>query len=763
VGNTGRALPLRALLLSILALLVPVGAASTGLFDDSSQLGFLSWVLVLVPGFLLAYYKGWQGSAVALAGGMAAITISQIVFALRGAQEPPLQLIVPLVGGFALVAVGLGWLVEAVATRESESGRLFDPQTGLRTRVHMNIVVETAVSSAAASHGVVSAALIEVPRLDRIEATHGRAASDAVVESIGTLCGAVTDAGAVAGVWGPGRFLIVFPQSGVEQAEAAARRVEAEFAALDLRWQPVTTRSRCSEVRGPEANRADLLSALETDAETGRRTLPTAVAICTSSEDRTVARRALELDGLVVAEFEHLGDFTDEDRRLAEVEVVVGEVGRIEAAGSALAHIERHIPSAAIKIIFVASAAHEVQSSDPNTHVLPGQIAPERIVSIVSAGVRPEVVEYVGGRDSEALIHAPTRTDALGARIVVVDDERAARRALVRSLGEIGFTRIEAFEHGADALAALRTALPDLLILDLDMPEISGFDILRALPDLLDEEDYFPALVVTGNDQWELRQRALGLGAKDFLTKPFDIAELGARAMNLVQSRLLHARLLDTNHLLERRVQERTAELERAQNEILVRLAQAVEYRDDVTGRHAQRVGELSAAIARAYGLPRTERRLILRSAPLHDIGKIAIPDAVLLKPGKLTPQERIIMEAHTTIGAKILANASSPAMECARSIALNHHEKWDGSGYPRGLAGQDIPIEGRIVAVADVIDVLTHARPYKGPLTFDTAIGRVLDSRGSHFDPEVVDAALGASEVLQEILGIPGDALAAD
>jgi len=418
-----------------------------------------------------------------------------------------------------------------------------------------------------------------------------------------------------------------------------------------------------------------------------------------------------------------------------------------------------------MRILFVESADAPTPSRDPNTHILPGRVTPDQIVSIISTGLRPNGgaprAERLGS--PTGVVRAPSQNQALTARIVVVDDERSARRALVRSLREIGFTNIETFEHGGLAIEHLTQRLPELLILDLDMPEVDGFDVLEAVRDLLDTEEYFPILVVTGNDQWELRQRALRLGAKDFLTKPFDIAELGARAINLVQSRMLHTQMRDTNHLLELRVQHRTAALEHAQNEILIRLAQAVEYRDDITGRHAQRVGELSAAIARALGLTQRERKLILKAAPLHDIGKIAIPDSVLLKPAKLTPQERLVMEAHTTIGAKILANATSPAMEYARSIALNHHEKWDGTGYPRGLSETKIPIEGRIVAVADVVDVLTHARPYKGPIEFSVAMERVVESRATHFDPDVVDATVRAEPTLREILGITADSLAVD
>ncbi|MDT8369008.1 MAG: response regulator [Longimicrobiales bacterium] len=754
MAETARRIPLRALFLSGLALAVPLVSAWLGPLDDSAQLGFLTYVLALVPGFLLAYYRGWQGSALALAGGMAAITVSQVLLAARGSEEPPTEVIAPLVGGFVVVSIGIGWLVEAVRTREAATGLLLDPETGLRSRTHMNVVIETAISAATVGRGSVSAVFVNLPRLDRMRATHGEAAASSVVAAIAGVCSHRAPASAAVGRWGPGQFLIVLPQSRIGAANDLAEKIESEFTSVDLRWQPIAVEMRCAEVSGPEASRARLLAGLSSRQDTGARAKISAVVVSIEADHRTVARRALELNGLGVAEFDHFGDLLDEVERLTEVHVLVAEVGRVAAARSTLSLARRHLPDLSICILFVHELTEPSTTEDVNMHLLPGAISPERILSIVSEGVNPEGVPGAGPRSVSRVVF-PDREEALEARIVVADDEPAARRALERSLGEIGFARVEAFAGGAEVLERIQAELPDLLILDLDMPEVDGFDVLEAIADRVTGDEFLPVLVVTGNDQWELRQRALRLGAKDFLIKPFDIAELGARAINLIQARIAHERLRESNVFLERRVQERTAALERAQNEILVRLAQAVEYRDDITGRHAQRVGELSEAIAKALGLPRAVRKLILQAAPLHDIGKIAIPDSVLMKPGELTREERDVMRAHTLIGAKILTDATSPAMERACSIALTHHERWDGQGYPCGIAGDEIPIEGRIVAVADVLDVLTHARPYKHAISFDEALERIRSGARAHFDPDVVEAAHSARHRLREILGV--------
>jgi len=282
---------------------------------------------------------------------------------------------------------------------------------------------------------------------------------------------------------------------------------------------------------------------------------------------------------------------------------------------------------------------------------------------------------------------------------------------------------------------------PDLVVLDLHMPHMDGFQIMESIRPHIPPNEYLPILVITGDRDSLVRERALSVGARDFLNKPFDVSEVLLRIKNLLETRVLHRQIRRHNEVLEDRVRERTLELAETQVEILNRLALAAEYRDDITGHHAQRVGILAELIARRAGLPEPDVELIRHAAPLHDVGKIGIPDAILMKAGTLTPAEYEVIKSHTAIGGKILSGGRFRLLDSARHIALSHHERWDGGGYLAGLKGTDIPVEGRIVAVADVFDSLTHARPYKGASTPEEAIREIEIGVGTQFDPAMVVA----------------------
>ena len=330
--------------------------------------------------------------------------------------------------------------------------------------------------------------------------------------------------------------------------------------------------------------------------------------------------------------------------------------------------------------------------------------------------------------------------DVRQATILIVDDQPANVRILTRMLEQDGYRRVVSTTESSGTQALVNDIAPDLILLDLQMPDPDGFAVLRQLRDQATFDQFLPVLVLTADITPEARERALSLGAKDFLTKPFDITEVKLRIYNLLETRMLYRRLEAQNRELEVRVRERTEELIEARQEILDRLARAAEYLDDHTGEHTRRVARGSRTLALAVGLPDDEADLIGRAAPLHDIGKIGLSDRILLKPTELTNAEFQEMQAHTTIGAEILSNGHSVLLRMAERIALSHHERWDRSGYPNGLAGEEIPLAGRIVTVIDVFDALLNERPYKPAWPAAKAMQYIRDNRGVLFDPTVVD-----------------------
>jgi putative two-component system response regulator len=338
-----------------------------------------------------------------------------------------------------------------------------------------------------------------------------------------------------------------------------------------------------------------------------------------------------------------------------------------------------------------------------------------------------------------------------GARILIIDDDVRNLKLLARLLGESGYTSVRVTDDPRCALPLLAEFQPDLIVLDLQMPGMDGFEVMAELQPWIPDETILPILMITGNDSAEVKERALAAGALDFLTKPFSSAEVRLRIRNLLRTRFLHLQLASQNDELEHRVAERTAELERARLEVLERLARAAEYRDDNTGEHTQRVGRTSAMIATALGRDDEEVELIRRAATLHDVGKIGIPDSILLKPGPLTHAEMDVMRGHTKIGARILSGSDVPLLRMAASIAYSHHEHWTGAGYPDGQEGESIPLVGRIVAVADMFDALTHSRPYKEAWPRDRAVAEVRRNSGAHLDPAVVEAFLHVLERIPE------------
>jgi putative two-component system response regulator len=319
------------------------------------------------------------------------------------------------------------------------------------------------------------------------------------------------------------------------------------------------------------------------------------------------------------------------------------------------------------------------------------------------------------------------------ANVLIVDDEKANIRFLEIILQQAGYVNVFSTLDSREAQSLFCRVRPDIVLLDLSMPHLDGFAVMQQLQAEMTDHPV-PILVLTADATSSTKHKALEQGARDFLTKPLDETEVLLRITNLLETHF-HSVLLET------KVRERTVDLEKAQLETLQRLAMAAEYRDDDTGLHTKRVGGTAGRIAQVLGLPAQQVDLLTRAAPLHDVGKIGIADAILLKPGKLTNEEFGIMQQHTVIGAKMLSGSSSLWLQLAEEIALSHHERWDGRGYPQGLCGQEIPLVGRIVAVADVFDALTHERPYKKAWPVATAAAEIEAHAGSQFDEQVVKA----------------------
>ncbi len=324
-------------------------------------------------------------------------------------------------------------------------------------------------------------------------------------------------------------------------------------------------------------------------------------------------------------------------------------------------------------------------------------------------------------------------------RILIVDDRSSNVVLLERVLSAAGYTRVEATTDSTEVAALCGRYSPHLLLLDLHMHPVDGFQVMTQIAPMIDDRQV-TVLIVTADVSIYARRHALSLGARDFLTKPLDNTEILLRVHQLLETRYLELQLESENERLAERVSERTRELERARRELLTRLALAAEYRDYVTAEHTQRVGRTAALLGRRIGMKRADVEMLRDAAPLHDIGKLGVSDAILLKPGPLSEEETTMMREHVAIGAQILSASHSPVLQLAQEIARSHHERWDGSGYVEGLAGEEIPLVGRITAIADVFDALTHERPYKPAFPVPDAVGEVLSQAGRQFDPQLVE-----------------------
>ena len=327
-------------------------------------------------------------------------------------------------------------------------------------------------------------------------------------------------------------------------------------------------------------------------------------------------------------------------------------------------------------------------------------------------------------------------------RVLIVDDNSTSLMLLKQVVGRIDGCSVVAVHDPLVAFSEIRSGGIDIVMVDYMMPQLSGVEFINRIR-AISRLDDLPIVFVTTHEEKAARAAALAAGATDFLVKPIDPSEVKARIRTIAQLRDAQVKLADQGAWLANEVAKATAALFAREEEIVFRLAQAAEFRDGGTNTHLRRTAEYCRLIGDALGLDDSACRVLYLAVPMHDIGKIAVGDAILLKPGKLTPEERAVMEQHTTYGHRLLTNGQSDVIQAAAEIAWCHHERWDGSGYPRGLAGEKIPLFARIAAVADVFDALTSERPYKQAWTPEQGAEHVSQNSGKHFDPACVNAFL--------------------
>jgi response regulator RpfG family c-di-GMP phosphodiesterase len=348
------------------------------------------------------------------------------------------------------------------------------------------------------------------------------------------------------------------------------------------------------------------------------------------------------------------------------------------------------------------------------------------------------------------------------ASLLVVDDNSTNLTLFRHLLQKIEDAQVQCFSDATVALEWCAGNEPDLILLDYMMPVMDGLEFIRRLQAMPERRDV-AIVMVTADTESDVRHQALSLGAQDFLTKPVDKVELIARVRNLLALRHSRRNLANRAAWLADEVAKATATIAAREKEAILRLSRAAEYRDPETGMHLLRMSNYTRLVAAGLGLPAAEQQLLMEAAPMHDVGKVGTPDHILLKPGRLTPEEFEIMKQHASIGYEILRDSVSPLFQCAAVVARSHHEKYDGSGYPLALAGDAIPLHGRIVAVADVFDALTSERPYKKAWLLEDALKFLTDGAGSHFDPACVAAFVDRWDEVLEIRARYNDAPIAD
>ena len=394
------------------------------------------------------------------------------------------------------------------------------------------------------------------------------------------------------------------------------------------------------------------------------------------------------------------------------------------------------------------------QSDTFNQSIVQNTAIPTNSVTAVPASV---AAEHVTGAESDSI---------RSAKIMIVDDEQLVIRVVRRFLASDGYSNFLTVVDSRQAFDRIKSYQPDIVLLDIMMPHLTGIDLLK-----IRQQDslikHIPFIILSANSEKSIKREALKLGATDFLAKPVDAVDLVLRVQNSLIVKQHQDNLTDYAVELEKKVQQRTRQIDASREQIIHCLAKAAEFRDNETGAHVIRVGKYASVIAKQLGFGPTYCRQIELAAQLHDVGKIGIPDSILLNPGKLNREEFDVMKEHCRLGCQIMEplaraelsdlqnsgnRAEAPMLGLAANIARTHHEKWDGTGYPDGLKGEEIPIEGRITSVADVYDALCSERPYKPKFPREKCLEIMLSERGTRFDPQVLDVFFERLDIIDQI-----------
>jgi len=674
--------PKRILLLSLLSLLVPVLSSVVYPEWTSEDLGMLVWVLALAPAFLLSYYRGWRGSSVALAAGMVAFSLGQVILLWRGAAPPAVEVTLALVAVLLMVTLGSGWLAAGFRSslRASENRALTDAGTGLPNRRHAILHLDRAFEAARRGDQL-SVVAFDLDHFKSINDRFGHATGDGVLADFGRLLQARTRQMSLSARTGGEEFISILDGVGAAGAQVFASYVLEDLRKLEFPWGGVTASAGIAQYEAGMSSPDVLLAAADQALYRAKQ----------SGRD---------------------------------------QMATLAPKGIREAHPRARVPAAAA--VPVSTSASAVAAADPASE-LPPNASPKR----------------------------PPAERGSGELILVLDDDPAVLRMISRALHRLGYASLEADnpERAIEIVRGLSEPL-DLVLTDVVMPSMSGFRLVEVL-----EERQGPLRVVymSGYHRTDVEWAGTPGAVRTFLEKPIEFSVL-ARTIRAALDTPLSPRVdappvaegnegdagdagddgdggADSPRSLRAQLTAQTAMLEEAISDVVQRLAWAAEYRDDVTGQHAQRVGLLAGLLAEELGIEEPMRGIIAGAAPLHDLGKIAIPDGILHKPGPLTASERILIETHASLGADLLSGSRHPLIREAERVARSHHEWWNGNGYPDGLRGEEIPRSARVVAVADVFDSLTHDRPYRRACTIEETLASITEGSGAQFEPAIVDA----------------------